>query len=143
MKGNGRLILIATAALSAVLGIIGCRAPHKSLVDSGIVDLQKQGHGKIHVVWSDAYEDKTGFVVTGVVRRYDRVGLPIKTHVNVAILSPEGTLLNENRSPPMYVPRSITGKGQSPQRFAVHFANTPPHGSLIRVTAEGHSSRDQ
>jgi hypothetical protein len=138
MKRHKHLILMAMVAGSVMLsGIVGCRAPHKSLVDSGIVGLEKQGHGKIHVVWSDVYEDDDGLVVAGVIRRYDRVGLPIKTHVNVAILSPGGIILNEGQSRDMYVPRNITGKGQSPQRFAVHFAKTPPQGSLIRVTTAG------
>ncbi len=140
---NRFLAAMGLVVLGAVISSVsGCMAKCESMVDTGILQLEKRSTGKVHIVWSDAHEHKGGFVVSGVVRRRDRVGLPIKTRVNVTILAPNGTLITERRSADIYVPRRITGKGQSPKRFAMHFAETPPPGSLIRVQVPARSATD-
>jgi hypothetical protein len=131
---NRLLTMVALVACGTVLSSVsGCMAKSRSLVDAGVLKLEKQNTGKVYIVWSDAYEHKTGFVVSGVLKRHDRVGLPIRTRVNVSILAPNGAIIAERHSADIYVPRRRTGKGQSPKRFAVHFSQTPPRGSLIRV----------
>lgn len=125
--------LSVVACSLAICLLPGCTTTGPSLVDAGMFRLEKQSSGKIYIAWSDAYEHEKGLVVSGVLMRRDRVGLPIRTRVNVSILALNGTLITEGQSPDMHVPRRITGKGQSPQRFSVHFAQTPPPGSLIRV----------
>ena len=55
----------------------GCATDRVDLVDSGVLTLEKQATRKVYIAWSDAYEDGDGFVVTGVLRRRDTVGLPI------------------------------------------------------------------
>jgi len=140
---NSLLAMVALVACSTVLGFVsGCMAKSKSLVDSGVLKLEKQNTGKVHIVWSDAHEHKTGFVVSGVVKRRDRIGMPIRTRVHVSILAPNGTTIAERHSADIYVPRRRTGKGQSPKRFAVHFKQTPPRGSLIRVQVPAPATTD-
>jgi hypothetical protein len=106
--------------------LTGCATNRIDLVDSGVLTLEKQATGKVYIAWSDAYEDGDGFVVTGVLRRRDTVGLPIKAHVDITIQSPDGKVLNEGRSSDVYVPRRIIGRGQSLQRFRVSFPQIPP-----------------
>ncbi|MHC4159692.1 MAG: hypothetical protein ACYSSO_11520 [Planctomycetota bacterium] len=113
----------------------GCATNRVDLVDSGVLTLEKQETGKVYIVWSDAYEDGDGFVVTGVLRRRDTVGLPIKTHVDITIQSPDGTIIDESRSSDVHVPRRIIGRGQSLQRFKVRFPKIPPQGSLVRLVS--------
>ena len=108
------LILVASGIAICSLG--GCTTKGQSLVDAGVLRLEKQDTGKVYIAWSDAHEHKTGLVVSGVLMRRDRVGLPIKTRVNVSILAPNGTLITEEQSADIHVPRRITGKGQSRRR---------------------------
>jgi hypothetical protein len=115
--------------------LTGCATNRIDLVDSGVLTLEKQATGKVYIAWSDAYEDGDGFVVTGVLRRRDTVGLPIKAHVDITIQSPDGKVLNEGRSSDVYVPRRIIGRGQSLQRFRVSFPQIPPQGSLVRLVS--------
>lgn len=132
----GKRLSVVTAALS--LGVLvsiisGCAANRVDLVDSGFLTLEKQATGKVYVAWSDAYEYEDGFVTTGVLRRRDSVGSPIKTHVDAMVLSPDGRVVDTARSGDVYVSRRITGRGQSFKRFSVHFPSIPPRGSTVRV----------
>jgi len=125
-----------TVALSfgLVVSIIsGGAANRVDLVDSGFLTLEKHATGKVYIAWSDAYEHEDGFVITGVLRRRDHVGSAIKAHVDVTVLSPEGRVVDTARSNAVYVPRRITGRGQSFKRFNVYLPNVPPRGSTVRV----------
>ncbi len=113
--------------------LAGCSTNRVDLVDNGVLTLEKQAAEKVYIAWSDAYEDGDGFVVTGVLRRRDTVGLPIKAHVDITIQSPDGKVLNEGRSSDNYVPRRIVGKGQSFKRFKVRFPNIPVEGSKASI----------
>ncbi len=80
---------------------------------------------KAYIAWSSAFEKDDGLVITGVLRRRDHVGIPIRTHVDVSVLSPEGIILNEVRSSDVYVSRRVTGRScMGSERFEVHLPNT-------------------
>ncbi|MBC8468433.1 MAG: hypothetical protein H8D56_03085 [Planctomycetes bacterium] len=113
----------------------GCAENRINLVDNGLLTLEKQASGKVYIDWCDAYKDEKGITVTGVLRRRDHIGLPIKKHVDVTILSPEGTILDKASSPDYYIPRDIIGRFEKLQRFTVCFPNVPPQGSVVRVIA--------
>jgi len=127
--------VIGVGLVMLAIFIPGCAKNRINLVDSGALTLEKRASGKVYIAWCDAYEDEKGIAVTGVLRRRDHVGLPIKKHVDVTILSPEGTVLDEARSPDYYIPRNIIGRFESFQRFKVHFPSVPPQGSVIRIVA--------
>jgi hypothetical protein len=137
MIRNLSTISIAIVSLFFLAVISGCTTVDRSdLVKSGILNIEQERTGKVYIAWSDAYEEGDGFVITGVLRRRDRVGMPIKTHVDVTILSPDGTVLDEARSSDVYVSRRIIGRShQSFERFKVRFPSVPPQGSLVRVVS--------
>ena len=127
---------VGIALVLSVVFLAGCGSNRVSLIDSGSVNMEeKEASGKVYIAWSDVYEDEKGFIVTGVLRRRDRVGLPIKTHVCVTLLSPDGTVLDEAQSSEVYVPRRIIGKFRGFTRFRVRFEDMPPQGSLVRIAA--------
>ena len=117
----------------------GCATNRGDLVDSGVLTLEKQATEKVYIAWSDAYEDGDGFVVTGVLKRRDTVGLPIETHVDITIQSPDGTIIETSRSSDVHVPRRIIGRGQSLQRFRVHFPSIPAEGSKVSMVTHSGS----
>ncbi len=127
--------VIGVGFVMLAIFLSGCAENRINLMDSGLLTLEKQASGKVYIAWCDAYKDEKGIVVTGVLRRRDHIGLPIKKHVDVTILTPEGTVLDEARSPDYYIPRDVIGKFERFQRFQVCFPNVPPQGSLIRVVA--------
>ena len=84
------LKLVAVMVLGLLTVVIsGCATDRVDLVDAGVLNLEQHTTGKVYIAWSDAYEDGDGFVVTGVLRRRDTVGLPIKSHVDITIQSPQ------------------------------------------------------
>ena len=132
-----RTIFSSVLAVLVILTMFfsGCADNRISLVDNGVLTLEKQASGKVYIAWCNAYKNKEGITIAGVLRRRDHVGVPIKKHVDVTILSLEGTVLNEARSLDYYIPRDIVGRFESFQRFKVNFPNVPPPGSVVRVVA--------
>lgn len=129
--------IIVLGLLTVVIS--GCATDRVDLVDAGVLSLEQHTTGKVYIAWSDAYEDGDGFVVTGVLRRRDTVGLPIKTHVDITIESPDGTIIDESRSSDVHVPRRIMGRGQSFKRFKVWFPNIPDKGSKVSIVTHSGS----
>jgi len=130
-----KLLSLVIATVFSLLAIVisGCATDRVDLVDTGVLSLEQHTTGKVYIAWSDAYEDGDGFVVSGVVRRRDTAGQPIKVHVDVTILSPDGKVLDEGRSSDIYVPRRIVGRGQSLKRFRVRFPSIPAEGSKVSI----------
>jgi hypothetical protein len=131
--------LPAFAQLVFLLGLatwcLGCGMTRVSLVDTGAIRLESSAAGKVYVAWSDAYAADDGFVVSGVVKRRDRVGPPIKVTVNAEIVSPSGVILYATESDHLYVPRPTVNRVQGFERFRVHFPERPPEGSSVRIVA--------
>jgi len=135
------LVAILGLAMTAV-SFMGCAANRVDLVDTGALKLEKQQEGKVYIAWSSAYGQDDGLVISGVLRRHDHVGNAIKTHVDVMVYSPDGRVIDTARSDEVYVPRRITGRGQSFKRFRVYFPNLPPRGSLVRMTSHSGPHND-
>ena len=132
-----KVLQLAAVMVLGMLAVVisGCATNRVNLVDSGVLSLEQHSTGKVYIAWSDAYEDGDGdgFVVTGVLRRRDTVGLPVKIHVDITIQSPDGTIIDESHSSDVNVPRRIIGRGQSPQRFMVRFSSIPAEGSKVSI----------
>jgi hypothetical protein len=115
--------------------VAGCATDRESLVKSGRITLKKQTTGKVSIAWCDAYEDGDGFLISGVLRRCDTVGLPIKARVDVAVIAPDGRTVEEACSSAICIPRRMIGRYNSFNRFKVRFSKMPLHGSLIHLVA--------
>lgn len=127
------LITLGLGILAAVIS--GCAADRVDLVETGVLTLEKQAAGKVYISWSSVFEQEDGLVITGFLRRRDRVGSPIKTHVDVTVLSPNGQVVDTARSNDVYVPRRITGRGQSLRRFRIYLRDVPGRGSLVKMVS--------
>jgi len=84
----------------------------------------------------DVFRDGEEIIVYGVVRRRSHTLYPLKTHVDVSILSPDQKVLREAHTPDIYVPRFTPGKGINFKRFEIRFLDIPGNFS---VRAAAHS----
>jgi len=135
-KRNTINVTVVTLLLLVVISLSCTAANRTDLVKSGVLTIEQKRTGKAYIAWSSAYKEKDGLVITGVLRRRDHVGLPIKTHVDVTIVSPDGTVLDEARSSGIYVSRRITGRGYlSFKRFKIRIPSVPVQGSLVRLVS--------
>ena len=140
MKKKVLSLVITTVFGILTIIISGCATNRIDLVDTGVISLEQRNMGKVYIAWSGAYEQDDGFVITGVLRRRDHIGMAIRAHVDVTVLSPDGTILDEARSSDFYVSRCIIGRScLSFERFKVCFPNIPANGSLVRLVS--HSGR--
>ena len=135
MRKTMSTVLGSICVLGSIMLVSGCGANRLSLAREGAVTLEAHASGKVYVAWSDAYESEEGFVVTGVVRRDDTVGSPIKVSVHVTIISPDGQTLDEGQSGEISVPRRMATKVQGFERFNVRFPSKPPEGSTVQIVA--------
>jgi hypothetical protein len=126
--------------LSAVIGWVcvpvlaawcsGCAA------NAGKITLETRTSGPAYVAWSDARPDEDGFLVTGVVRRSDLGGSPVKVTVAVEVVSSSGVILDRAQADAVYVPRRNVTHVQGFERFSVRFPHAPPEGSSLRIVAD-------
>ena len=131
-RNSSFMRVIAFLAVMAVINC-GCATNRVDLVKSGILTIEERAEGKVHIAWSDAYEQTGGLLISGVLIRHDHVGMPIKAHVDATITSPDGRTLDTACSKDVYVPRRITGRGQSLKRFNIHLPHVPPQGSSVHL----------
>ncbi len=129
-----KFLWVAVAIWLGVLTVVvsSCAANRADLVDRGVLTIEQRVEGKVQIAWSSAYEDGDGFVVAGVLMRHDHVGLPVRAHVDVTVLSPDDKILDESHTPDIYVPPHVTGRVQRLKRFEVRFCRAPPQGSFVR-----------
>ena len=137
MKKRSTINVTVVTLLLLVVISLSCTAANRTdLVKCGVLTIEQQRTGKAYIAWSSAYKEKGDLVITGVLRRRDPVGRPIKTHVDVTIVSPDGTVLDEARSSDIYVSRRITGRGYlSFERFEIRIPSVPAQGSLVRLVS--------
>ena len=136
MMKRPRMIITVLIVLSVILCVqkyVTAAGPGTPLQKQIKVEFAAVATSKVYIAWSDACKDGDGFVVTGVLRRRDTVGLPIKSHVDITIQSPGGTIINEPHSSDVFVARHIAGRGQNLQRFRVRFPSIPTEGSKISI----------
>ena len=119
--------------------ISGCVTNRVSLVDESLVSVEKQGNESVEILWTDVYQDGEDTVVYGVIRRRSHTSYPIKTHVDVAIVSPDGTMLQEARTPDIYVARRVPGKGTDWTRFKIRFPGVLTQGSKVNMVVHSGS----
>jgi len=133
--------LIAIGVLTTITS--GCVTNRVSLVDENMVSVEKQGNETVEILWTDVYQDGEDTVVYGVIRRRSHTSYPIRTHVDVAIVSPDGTMLQESRTPDIYVARRVPGKGIDWTRFNLRVPGVLAQGSKVKMVVHMGSHRGQ
>jgi hypothetical protein len=118
-----------------VMSIPGCATNRVSLVDTNQVSVAMQDSEKIEILWTDVYQKDGQTWAYGVLKqRGYHPSAPIKTHVDVQVLSEDGSVQYETFSEDIYVPRNRVGKGPDWKRFRVQLPTEISEGSNISIT---------
>jgi hypothetical protein len=99
------------------------------------ISMETRASGPAYVAWSDARPDKDGFLVSGVVRRSDLAGPPVKVTVAVEVVSASGVILDRAQADAVSVPHRMVNHVQGFERFSVRLPHVPPEGSSLRIVA--------
>ncbi len=116
-----------------MISIPGCAANRVNLVDTNQVAVTNQGSEKIRILWTDIYQKDGQTWAYGVLKQSSSVGGTLKAHVDVQIVSPDGSLQYETISKELYVPRKRIGR-MDWKRFRVQLPAEISEGSNISVT---------
>jgi len=119
----------------AMIVVSGCTSSRVNLVDTEKVTVEKmasKGHVKIWKVY--VYQEEGDLVVSGRVKRKSMNLLPAKGHVDIAVISPNGQVIETESV--AQTPRVI---GMSRRRrrgssFEARLSMVPPEGSTVRIT---------
>lgn len=134
------LSLVAVGVLVSIVS--GCATNRVSLVDTKQVTVVRQDSEKVKILWTDVYQKDGQIWAYGVLKqRGYHPSMPIKTHVDVQVLSKDGAVQYETFSEDIYVPRNRVGKGPDWKRFRVKLAADIPAGSRIHIKV--HSGRHE
>jgi len=136
------VVVIGMCLGMLVTSIPGCATNRVDLVDQGIVSVETTPSKSVNILWTNVSRDGKETVVYGVVQRRSHTSYPIKTHVDVTVLSPDGATLQEVRTPDIYVPRRVPGKGIDSKRFEVRFPDIP-QGSKVSLVAHSGPHEDE
>ena len=103
---------ISSVLILSVLMVFvsGCAVNRVSLVDTHQVSVARQDSEKIKILWTDIYQKDGQTWAYGVLKQSSSVGGTIKAHVDIQILSPDGSLQYETVSKELYVPRKRIGR---------------------------------
>ena len=125
--------------LVATLILAGCSANRVSLADQSLVSVEKQDSEKVKILWTDIYEQDGHTWAYGVLKQQGISSSSIKTHVDIQVLNPDGSVQYETITDNLFVPRRRVGKGPDWKRFRVQLPDELPKNSQIRMTV--HSGR--
>jgi hypothetical protein len=135
MKKKFLLTVVVTQLGMLVFNISGCATNRISLVDTNQVSVVRHDSEKIEILWTDVYQKDGQVWAYGVLKqRGYRLSMPIKTHVDVQVLSEDGSVHYETISDDIYVPRNRVGKGPDWKRFRVQLPTEILGGSRISMT---------
>ena len=132
MNNKSSSIAVVTALSILAIAMSGCSS-RNSLVEQGIASIETKPSNTVEILWMDVFRDGEEIIVCGVVRRRHHTLYPLKTHVDAAILTPDGKVLREARTPDIYVPRFVPGKGINFKRFEIRFPDIPGNFSVRAV----------
>ena len=136
---NIRIKAIAVVLILYVSPILisGCLGGRVDLVDNQTVSLERVPTKYFYISWATVYQEGDATEVRGEIRRRYRgkgggVG---HGHIDVAVLAPDGTVLEEVST--LYYPRDIPRKHAA--YFTARLSKVPPPASTIRVVHHGHA----
>ena len=141
MNKNDYCVFSWIVGIALIIGLSGCSTSRVSLSDRGYVAVEKQDSEKIKILWTDVYQEDGQTWIYGVLKQPSVIGGTIKTHVDIQILNPDGSVQLETVSKEIYVPRNRIGKGPDWKRFRVKLGVDVQEGSKAFIKV--HSGNDE
>jgi hypothetical protein len=122
--------------VAGVLGFIfsGCAAKQVSLIEKNQVTVEKQGSEKVSILWTDVYQQDGQVWAYGVLEQQGMGTGAVKTHVDIRVVAPDGSVTYETTSEDIYVPCNRIGKGIHWKRFKSQLPEKLLDGSQITMT---------
>ena len=142
-KMNNRIsFAVIVVALGGIVLLSGCATISRvNLVKKGVVSVSAVPSEKVNILWPIVYQDDSGYLAYGAVQRRWQGGSLLRSHVDVSVVSPDGSVVYEGRTRDMYVPRRIPGKGINWLRFRLPLPVKVSDGYRVKMKAHSGNCR--
>jgi hypothetical protein len=131
-----RVIRMTLFALAGILALTGCATTGlktENLLSTGQYRKEVAPNSETYFTQVWAVEDNGALRVCGYVRLKGFVGLQVPDYVEVALVKPDGTLIDAQKV--AFYPHHLHGhKGHLEARFRASFAQAPMAGTTIRLS---------
>ena len=113
--------------------LCGCADSLVDLGETGHVTVQAVSGEKTKILWAGVYQDGDDTLIKAALRRRLPTAYPLKTHVDIAVIAPNGEKYLETRTENIYVARNIPGEGPTVKFFRKHIPGKLPENSTVRI----------
>lgn len=139
VKYKFTISVVGIVLTMAVILVLGCATNRISHTNRLPIPFELVSSKDAYISKAYAYEDGSELVVSGKVKRSAQNCCdPARGHVDIAVLGPEGNILDVTST--LYSPRNIPKVRSRASRFVVRLPYTLPEVAAIRLAH--HSSRD-
>jgi len=143
-RERGSLFLLLLWLLATCVGMGGCVSQHSglALMEGGLF-VEPIPSSRVSLSNIIVRQEGDELVITGEVRRLN-TGFSGIGHVDVAVVSPGGTVINHAHAAytPKILPKTPGARKHRPSRFEVHLHCVPPKGSVVRAAYHGKPAQD-
>jgi len=113
--------------------LCGCADSLVDLTKTGQVAVETVSGEKTKILWAKVYQDGDDTLIKVALKRRLPTAYPLKTHVDIAVIDPNGAKSLETRTENIYVARNVPGEGPTVRFFRKHIPGTLPENSTVRI----------
>lgn len=133
---KNQAIIITFVVFFAGIVLSGCSVSRTNLVGNGVCTIERVNTSdRISIRSAKVYQDNGDTVVSGKVKLNKNLRQSKQGHVDIAVISPDGTVLDTASA--FYNPRKRTRrmqlKANKGSSFTAGFPGSLPQGSIIRL----------
>ncbi len=130
---NRRGVIICVICIGLAVCFCGCADSLVDLTKTGQVTVETVSGEKTKILWAKVYQDGDDTLIKVALRRRLPTAYPLKTHVDIVVIAPNGEMSLETRTENIYVPRNVPGKGPNVKFFRKVIPGTLPQNSTVRI----------
>jgi hypothetical protein len=123
----------AAGLILLIILLGGCQSQRMNLTKQGLYSVDKTASKTVEILWADVYKQEGQVTANGAIRRRHYASSPLKTHIDVQVLSSDGRTVYKTQTPDMYVPPRRVGKGIDFKRFSVELPQKPPQDATVHL----------
>ena len=132
---NIRSAGIRAVCIGLAVCLYGCgqSRPLVDLTKTGQIAVETVSGEKTRILWAKVYQDGDDTLIKVALKRRLPTAYPLKTHVDIAVIAPNGEKSLETRTENIYVPRNVPGKGPTVKFFRKRIPQTLLQNSTVRI----------
>ncbi len=127
--------------LMVLLIVSGCSSVCTSLSKQEPVSVEKRDSEKIEILWADVYRENGQTWGCATLQQKSTTSGTIKSHIDLQIVAPDGSVQYTAVSKELYIPPKRTGKLDS-KKVRVKLPNDIPEGSKIIMAIHSDKRKD-